>query len=134
MAETVEPVLTRSARHGSLRRQVLGLFVATVLVLLVFGLGARAREREVDAGAARVFALLEPVGVDRVGVGVLGGDGDGGLECRLARGRPVHGAEFEALRIEEVLGAEQGAVGGVRARERLGLKFPEGAETVVIKP
>ena len=40
MAETVEPVPTRSARHGSLRRQVLGLFVATVLVLLVFGLGA----------------------------------------------------------------------------------------------
>ena len=40
MAETVEPVQTRSARHGSLRRQVLGLFAATVLVLLVFGLGA----------------------------------------------------------------------------------------------
>ena len=40
MAETVEPVLSRPARHGSLRRQVLGLFAATVLVLLVFGLGA----------------------------------------------------------------------------------------------
>ncbi len=38
---SAEPfTVQKSARQGSLRRQVIGLFAATVLVLLVFGLGA----------------------------------------------------------------------------------------------
>ncbi len=41
LAESAEPfTVQKSARQGSLRRQVIGLFAATVLVLLVFGLGA----------------------------------------------------------------------------------------------
>ena len=41
MAESAEPVTVQAtARQGSLRRQVIGLFAVTVLVLLLFGLGA----------------------------------------------------------------------------------------------
>ena len=52
---------------------------------------------------------------------------------KLDRERDELNIEFGRLQLEQATWAESNRIDQV-ARDRLGMKFPEGAETVVIKP
>jgi len=52
---------------------------------------------------------------------------------KLDRARDELNIEFGRLQLEQATWAESNRIDQV-ARERLGMKFPEGAETVVIRP
>lgn len=52
---------------------------------------------------------------------------------RLERARDDLNIEFGRLQLEQATWAESNRIDQV-ARDRLGMKFPEGAETVVIRP
>ena len=52
---------------------------------------------------------------------------------RLERARDELNIEFGRLQLEQATWAESNRIDQV-ARDRLGMKFPEGAETVVIRP
>ena len=52
---------------------------------------------------------------------------------KLQRDRDELNIEFGRLQLEQATWAESNRIDQV-ARERIGMKFPEGAETVVIRP
>ena len=52
---------------------------------------------------------------------------------RLERARDELNIEFGRLQLEQATWSESNRIDQV-ARDRLGMKFPEGAETVVIRP
>ena len=52
---------------------------------------------------------------------------------RLERSRDELNIEFGRLQLEQATWSESNRIDQV-ARDRLGMKFPEGAETVVIRP